>query len=119
MKILVANLGSTSFKYRLFDMADERQLARRSGTHWLAGKSVPGAYRGHRQELVSQVPDHAVAVQMCLKQLADPESGCLKAASEVSAIGFKAVHGGTFSGVQRVNERLVGDGKNEPRGAGA
>ena len=28
MKILVANLGSTSFKYRLFDMRDERQLAR-------------------------------------------------------------------------------------------
>ena len=28
MKILVANLGSTSFKYRLFDMADERVLAR-------------------------------------------------------------------------------------------
>ena len=28
MKILVANLGSTSFKYRLFDMADERLLAR-------------------------------------------------------------------------------------------
>ena len=27
MKILVANLGSTSFKYRLFDMADERLLA--------------------------------------------------------------------------------------------
>ena len=24
MKILVANLGSTSFKYRLFDMTDER-----------------------------------------------------------------------------------------------
>ncbi len=28
MKVLVANLGSTSFKYRLFDMVDERQLAR-------------------------------------------------------------------------------------------
>ena len=28
MKILVANLGSTSFKYRLFDMNGERQLAR-------------------------------------------------------------------------------------------
>ena len=28
MKVLVANLGSTSFKYRLFDMEDERQLAR-------------------------------------------------------------------------------------------
>ena len=29
MKILVANLGSTSFKYRLFDMDSQRQLARR------------------------------------------------------------------------------------------
>ena len=28
MYILVANLGSTSFKYRLFDLSDERQLAR-------------------------------------------------------------------------------------------
>ena len=28
MKILVANLGSTSFKYRLYDMAGERLLAR-------------------------------------------------------------------------------------------
>jgi len=28
MSILVANLGSTSFKYRLFDMATERELAR-------------------------------------------------------------------------------------------
>ena len=27
MKILVANLGSTSFKYRLFDMEDEHPLA--------------------------------------------------------------------------------------------
>ena len=29
MKILVANLGSTSFKYRLFDMDRQCQLARR------------------------------------------------------------------------------------------
>jgi len=28
MKILVANLGSTSFKYRLFDMTDEILMAR-------------------------------------------------------------------------------------------
>ena len=28
MKILVANLGSTSFKYRLFDMTTEKVLAR-------------------------------------------------------------------------------------------
>jgi acetate kinase len=108
MKILVANLGSTSFKYRLFDMADERQLARGGVERIGSPESRCLVQTGdHRQELVAQVPDHGVAVQMCLKQLADPESGCLKDASDVSAIGFKAVHGGTFSGVQRVNEGVL------------
>ena len=108
MKILVANLGSTSFKYRLFDMADECQLVRGGVERIGSPESRCLVQTGdHRQELVAQVPDHGVAVQMCLKQLADPESGCLKTASEVSAIGFKAVHGGTFSGVQRVNEAVL------------
>jgi len=108
MKILVANLGSTSFKYRLFDMADERQLARGGVERIGSPESKCFVQSGDRdQELTARVPDHAAAVQMCLQQLADPESGCLKTASEVSAIGFKAVHGGTFSGVQRVNEAVL------------
>ncbi len=42
MKILVANLGSTSFKYRLFDMAGNVQLARRNRTDRFAGESLRG-----------------------------------------------------------------------------
>ncbi len=49
---------------------------------------------GARQELTASVPDHAVAVRMCLEQLTDPADGCLQEAVEVAAIGFKAVHGG-------------------------
>jgi acetate kinase len=108
MKILVANLGSTSFKYRLFDMADERQLARggveRIGSERSACFVEVG---GKRQELEAHVPDHAVAVQKCLEQLTDRERGCLKNANEVSAIGFKAVHAGAVSGVQRVTTELL------------
>src|SRR4051794_5477587 len=108
MKILVANLGSTSFKYRLFDMADERQLARGGVERIGSPESRCTVQIGsHRSELMAQVPDHAVAVQMCLKQLTDPASGCLKDASEVSAIGFKAVHGGAYSGVQRVTPEVL------------
>jgi acetate kinase len=108
MKILVANLGSTSFKYRLFDMRDERQLAR-GGTERIGSPESRsfveiGAWR---QELTGPVPDHAVAVRRCLEQLADPEHGCVKDASEVSAIGFKAVHGGRYSGVQRVTADVL------------
>ena len=52
MKILVANLGSTSFKYRLFDMADERQLAR-GGVERIGAAESPCFVEigGKRQEL--------------------------------------------------------------------
>jgi acetate kinase len=108
MKILVANLGSTSFKYRLFDMRDERQLARGGTERIGAGESRSFVeIGGARQEQTARVPDHAEALRTCLAQLTDPQAGCLKDASEVSAIGFKAVHGGRFSGVQRVTPELL------------
>jgi acetate kinase len=108
MKILVANLGSTSFKYRLFDMADERVLARggveRIGSaqsRWFVET------KGHREEGTAKAPDHAVAVRLCLEQLADPKWQCLKDASELAAIGFKAVHAKGLSGVHRVDEHVL------------
>jgi acetate kinase len=108
MKILVANLGSTSFKYRLFDMTDERQLAR-GGVERIGSPESPCFVDigGKRSELKAPVPDHAVAVRTCLEQLTDPKSGCLKDAGEVAAIGFKAVHGGRVSGVQRVTDDVL------------
>ena len=108
MKILVANLGSTSFKYRLYDMADERQLARGGSERIGSGEGCSFVeIGGRRQEVVSAVPDHAAAVRRCLEQLTDPEHGCLRDAAEVAAIGFKAVHGGAFSGVQRVTPQVL------------
>lgn len=108
MKILVANLGSTSFKYRLFDMADERQLAR-GGVERIGSAESPCFVEvgGKRQELKARIPDHAAAVRQCLAQLTDRQSGCLKDASEVAAIGFKAVHGGRITGVQRVTPDVL------------
>ncbi len=108
MKILVANLGSTSFKYRLLDMGGERQIARGGIERIGSPESRCTVEIGDaRQERVLRVPDHAEAVRQCLAQLTDPEHGCLKAASEVSAIGFKAVHGGRISGVQRVTPDVL------------
>jgi acetate kinase len=108
MKVLVANLGSTSFKYRLFDMNGEKQLAR-GGIERIGSKESKCFVEigGQKQELTASIPDHAVAVRMCLQQLTDPQTGCLKDASEVAAIGFKAVHGGRVSGVQRVTPDVL------------
>ena len=58
MKILVANLGRTSFKYRLFDMADERQLAR-GGVERIGSADSPLLRRDRRRasaELTAACP---------------------------------------------------------------
>jgi acetate kinase len=108
MKILVANLGSTSFKYRLFDMADERLLARGGVERIGAALSRCTVQAGSfSDETNLPVPDHAVAVEQCLKQLAEPRLRCLKDPAELAAIGFKAVHAQGVTGVQRVNERVL------------
>src|SRR5438876_3736979 len=93
MKILVANLGSTSFKYRLFDMADERVLAR-GGVERIGSPQSPCFVEaaGIREESTVEAKDHAIAVRLCLQQLADPKRACLKDPGELAAIGFKAVH---------------------------
>ena len=108
MKVLVANIGSTSFKYRLYDMADERQLARGGIERIGSAESDCFVEIGEaRRELTTNVPDYAVAVKQCLAQLTDSETGCLQDAAEVSAIGFKAVHGGRVSGVQRIDSEVL------------
>jgi acetate kinase len=108
LKILVANLGSTSFKYRLFNMADERVLARGGVERIGSDKSRCYVEAGTvRDEALLAAPDHAAAVRLCLQQLADPRLGCLNDPEELAAIGFKAVHAQGMTGAQRVHERVL------------
>lgn len=106
MKILVANLGSTSFKYRLFDMTDERLLAR-GGVERIGDEKsrcfVEVDGQRHEDELAA--PDHAAAVRLCLDQLAKHE--CLADPGELAAIGFKAVHARGLTGVHRVDANVL------------
>jgi acetate kinase len=106
MKILVANLGSTSFKYRLFDMADERVLAR-GGVERIGSQESRCFVEvdGQKYEAVEAAEDHAVAVKVCLKQLAYHR--CLAEPRELAAIGFKAVHAQGTTGVQRVDDGVL------------
>ena len=117
MKILVANLGSTSFKYRLFDLPASRgavggrELARGGVERIGAAESrvfaTTGAGAGATTfEAVMPVPDHAVALRAALDQLTAP-GGPLTGVDEVAAVGFKAVHGGRAGGVVRVTPDVL------------
>ncbi len=108
MKVLVANLGSTSFKYRLFDLDEERQLARGAIDRIGQEQSVCQVeIEGRVRESTASISDHAVAVGMCLDALTDPECGCLETVDEVAAIGFKAVFAAELSGVRPVDSQLL------------
>jgi hypothetical protein len=117
MKVLVANLGSTSFKYRLFDLpeirgaVDGRELARGGVERIGAAESrvyatAQGAAGPTTQETVLPVPDHAVALEAALAQLTAP-GGPLTSVADVAAVGFKAVHGGRAGGVVRVTPDVL------------
>lgn len=97
MIVLVSNIGSTSFKFRLFDMTDERELAR--GGVDRIGKSDAVVKVGDRA-WTGAITDHGEAIDHCLKLLPDPEI-------RLDAIGFKAVHGGPISGAVRVNDEVM------------
>jgi acetate kinase len=108
MKILVANLGSTSFKYRLFEMENERLLARGGVERIGSDQARTYCTIGDRQwEQVASVPDHAVALEKCLSQLMQPDIGLLRNVQELSAVGFKAVHARGWSGVHRVSAAVL------------
>ena len=113
MKILVANLGSTSFKYRLYDLPETAgkdggtELAKGGVERIGAAESrVYATIAGRPLEAVMPVPDHAVALQAALDQLTG-DGGPLKSVDEVAAVGFKAVHGGRVSGVVRVTPDVL------------
>ena len=95
MKILVANLGTTSFKYRLFDMTDERQL-RAAASNGSARREVRCFVEtaASAEEATVAATDHAAAVRQCLEQLDRSEAGLPDRSGGVAAIGFKAVHAG-------------------------
>ena len=106
MNVLVVNIGSTSFKFRVLDMADERVIARGG----VEGISKPvskvsiqiGAGRPTVTE--QQVADQPGAVQLCLRELA--ASGA-PAAVHIDAVGFKAVHGGLLPEAVPVTEEVI------------
>jgi len=86
VKILVANIGSTSLKYRLFEFADgqERMLAR-------------GAFE--------RVSDYAAAIESCLAELI--KGGSLGSEQELAAVGFKTIMARGVNGCVRLDDQAL------------
>ena len=109
MKILVSNLGSTSFKYKVFDMPSARVLAR-GGMDRIGGEGSVHRYQigdGDTIEQACSLPDHARAIDEALERLVG-QGGVLQSVEELTAVGFKAVHARSISGVVELDDDVVG-----------
>lgn len=98
-KILVVNCGSSSIKYQVFDMSDEKVLAR----GLLDRIGIEGTVLTHTREngsgqvqISEQIPDHNAGMKLVLETLTSPECGVIHDLSEIKAIGHRVVHGGEY-----------------------
>ncbi|WP_273176353.1 acetate/propionate family kinase [Hoylesella pleuritidis] len=96
MKILVLNCGSSSIKYKLYDMNDMSVLAaggvERIGLDEAFIKvTLPD---GEKKKIMHDMPDHKEGVNFVFKCLLNPEIGAIKSLDEIDAVGHRIVQGG-------------------------
>ena len=98
MKVLVVNAGSSSLKYQLFDTATESVLAK--GICERIGIDGRIEHRkgenGEKIKADIPMPDHAVATEVVIKYLTDPETGVISDMNEIEGVGHRIVHGGPY-----------------------
>ena len=95
MKILVINAGSSSLKFQLFDMDNEKVIAKGNCEKiGLVGSFISYKTTGDKKEVMADMPDHNVAVKKVFDVLTDKSEGVIKSVSEIDAVGHRFVQGG-------------------------
>jgi acetate kinase len=100
LKILVVNSGSSSLKYKLYQMdhATEEMLV--AGLVERIGSTNGNSIITHQPQfrekirLEQKVPNHNEALKSVLDFLLDPGKGVLKSLDEIKAVGHRVLHGG-------------------------
>ena len=104
MKILVLNCGSSSIKYKLFEM-ESKQVMAQGGVEKIG---LPDSFllvklpNGEKVKIEKPMPEHTVGIQLILNTLVDKEIGCISDLKEINAVGHRVVHGG-----EKFNQSVV------------
>ena len=109
MRILCANVGSTSFKYQIIDIETTTSLVKggvdRIGdspsafTHAVPGKpTVEGEI---------DAPTHTDAIAHAIRLIIDPEVGCLTDLEQLDGVGFKTILAKGYWRSARITEDVI------------
>ncbi len=96
MNILVLNCGSSSVKYKLFDMTTKQVI----GSGGVEKIGMKGSFMKHTRKdgqkiiLEGEILEHQVAVEYILGVLTSEKHGSIDSIDEIHAVGHRVVHGG-------------------------
>lgn len=112
MKIMVLNCGSSSIKYQLFEMDENRVLVK--GIVEKIG--LKGSYMEYEKEdspevvFQGDILDHQIGIEYILGVLVSTKHGCLKSLDEIHAVGHRVAHGGEkFTKSVLIDEKVKKD----------
>lgn len=107
MKVLSVNAGSSTLKFRLYEMPEEKVIMKgaieRIG---LEGSNYSIQFNGEKYKEEVPLKDHAEAVQVLLQKLLS--LGVIESLSEIGAVGHRIVHGGSlYSESVQINDEII------------
>lgn len=110
MKILVLNCGSSSIKYKLFEMESKETVAQ-GGIEKIGMKGsflkliLPD---GQKVMLEGEILEHRAGIEYILGVLLSEKYGCIGSLDEIGAVGHRVVHGGErFNSSVLITEEVI------------
>ncbi|MDD9149520.1 acetate kinase, partial [Sporolactobacillus sp. CQH2019] len=91
--ILAINAGSSSLKFQILDMPDERLVTKGSVERIGLPDSIFSiSVKGEKKQEIYSIPDHEKAVRELLKKLTSLQ--IIHSLSEIEGVGHRVLHGG-------------------------
>lgn len=110
MNILVLNCGSSSIKYKLYNMKDASVMAQ-GGIEKIG---LPDSFLkitlpdGEKVKLDKEIPEHTIGIEFILDTITNKKYGCIKDIHEIDAVGHRLVHGGeSFNKSVLINDEVI------------
>ena len=112
MKVLVCNAGSTSLKFKLYEMPEGKVLAKcgieRVGSESDALFHYTNELTGRKDDREGLcIPDYRTGIRLFLKVLCSEEQGVLKAVSEIERVGYKATLSKGHYGIHELDAEVL------------
>ncbi|KQL53299.1 acetate kinase [Heyndrickxia shackletonii] len=106
-KIIAINAGSSSLKFQLFEMPEEKVITKGLIERIGLNDSIFNiTVNDEKQTEILDIPNHEVAVKLLLEKLTSLE--IIKSLSEINGVGHRVVHGGeVFHDSVLINDEVV------------